>query len=133
MDDQTKIRKILIADDDEALRRLYEVEFKSKNYTVITAKDGDDCIQKTLSEKPDVILLDVMMPNKDGIAALRTLKENADVSTIPVLMLTNFGQEELIKNAMQLGANDYLLKYRVTPAEMSEKVNQLLNPPKIQL
>ena len=48
-------------------------------------------------------------------------------------MLTNFGQEELIKNAMQLGANDYLLKYRVTPAEMSEKVNQLLNPPKIQL
>ena len=69
MDDQTKIRKILIADDDEALRRLYEVEFKSKNYTVITAKDGDDCIQKTLSEKPDVILLDVMMPNKDGIAA----------------------------------------------------------------
>lgn len=132
MDNQA-LKKILLADDDEALLKLYEVEFKSKGFVVMTAKNGDECLQRVAAEMPDVILLDVMMPNKDGVATLRALKENETTAKIPVLMLTNFGQEDLIKNAMQLGANDYLLKYRVTPNEMSEKVTLLLNPAKIQL
>jgi len=127
------MKKILIADDDNALLQLYEIEFKAKGYNVVTAKDGDDCLLKAGAEKPDVILLDVMMPSKDGVATLRALKENEVTAKIPVLMLTNFGQEDLIKNAMQLGAVDYLLKYRVTPEEMSEKVSLLLNPQKVQL
>lgn len=124
--------KVLIADDDEALRKLYQVELANKGYTVVTSIDGEDCIQKAIAEKPDIILLDVMMPKKDGVETLRSLKENSDVANIPVLMLTNFGQEDLIKNALGLGAIDYLLKYKITPSEMAIKIGQFLQPANVQ-
>lgn len=125
--------KVLIVDDDEALRKLYEVELQSKGYEVAVAADGEECVQKVPVEKPAIILLDVMMPKKDGVATLKALKENPDTAQTPVLMLTNFGQEDLIKSALELGAVDYILKYRVTPAEMAEKIALVLQPANVQL
>lgn len=132
-DVQNAKKKILIVDDDPALRQLYNVELSQKNYVVVEAIDGEDGLIKAKQEKPDLILLDVMMPKFDGIAYLSKIKEDSDMSKIPVIMLTNFGQENLIQQAFNLGVNDYLLKYKVTPSEMTDKVNQVLNTSPVQL
>lgn len=125
--------KILLADDDQALRQLYSLELTNQQYSIVEAVDGDDCLEKAKTEKPDLILLDIMMPKTDGIAALSKLKADEELKAIPVIMLTNFGQENLVQQAFSLGAADYLLKYKVTPAEMADKVNQVLTAKPVQL
>ena len=125
--------KILLVDDDEALRQLYSAELINKGYQVVVASDGDEGLEKAKAEKPNLILLDIMMPKTDGIAALTKIKQETELKDIPILMLTNFGQENLVKQAFDLGAADYLLKYKVTPAEMSEKVDQTLHAKPVQL
>jgi CheY-like chemotaxis protein len=121
--------KILLVDDDQALRQLYTIELTGRQYEVVVGADGDEGIAKAKSEKPDIILLDIMMPKTDGIAALSKIKADEESKKIPVIMLTNFGQENLVQQAFSLGAVDYLLKYKVTPAEMAEKVVQVLSAP----
>ncbi len=125
--------KILLIDDDQSLRQLYGLELSSKGFQFVEAVDGDDGLAKAKAEKPNLILLDVMMPKTDGIATLQKIKEDPELKDIPVLMLTNFGQENLVQQAFSLGVTDYLLKYKVTPAEMSEKVSQLLSAKPVQL
>ena len=122
-----------MVDDDEALRQLYSAELITKGYQVVVASDGDEALEKAKTEKPNLILLDVMMPKTDGIVALTKIKQEPELKDIPILMLTNFGQENLVKQAFDLGAADYLLKYKVTPAEMSEKVDQTLHAKPVQL
>ncbi len=125
--------KVLLVDDDSALRKLYTIELSGRQYTVTEAVDGQDGVDKAKSEKPDLILMDIMMPKLDGIAALSKMKADPEVKAIPVIMLTNFGQESLVQQAFALGAVDYLLKYKVTPAEMAEKVTQVLKSKPVQL
>ncbi len=120
------MKKILLIDDDNALRQLYAVELGSKKYTVVEASDGEQGLAVAKKENPDLILLDIMMPKLDGVATLTQLKQDAATNKIPVIMLTNFGQENLVKQAFASGATDYLLKYKVTPAEMADKVGQVL-------
>lgn len=127
------MKKILLVDDDQALRQLYSLELTGRQYNVIAAEDGQDGLDKAKKEKPDIILMDIMMPKMDGIAALSKMKADPDIKNIPVMMLTNFGQESLVQQSFSLGAVDYLLKYKVTPAEMAEKVTQLLNAKPVQL
>lgn len=119
--------KVLIVDDDQSLRQLYLVELSSRGLIVVEAADGEEGLEKAKQEKPEVILLDIMMPKLDGVATLKKLKDTPETKDIPVLMLTNFGQEDLVKQAFSLGATDYLLKYRVTPGEMADKVKQILS------
>ena len=127
MDNQGK-KKILIVDDDSALRKLYSVELTTRNFNVVEAQDGREGYSKATTEKPDLILLDVMMPQVDGITLLQQIRQNDSLKEIPVIMLTNFGQENLIQQAFDLGATDYLLKYKVTQQEMAEKIIQILTP-----
>lgn len=127
-DDQPSKGKILLVDDDQSLRQLYVLELSSKQFTMVEAADGDEGFAKAKAEKPDLILLDIMMPKSDGLAMLGKVKEDPELKNIPVLMLTNFGQENLVQQAFSLGATDYLLKYKVTPVEMSDKVTQILTP-----
>ncbi len=126
-------KKILIVDDDPSLRQLYGFEL-GKSYEILEAVDGEEGLAKAKIEKPDLILLDIMMPKFDGIAYVSKIKEDADLANIPIIMLTNFGQENLIQQAFNLGVNDYLLKYKITPEEMLEKISQVLGtsaPPQL--
>lgn len=132
MADEPK-RKILLVDDDQALRQLYSVELSGRQYDVATAADGDEGVTKAQTDKPDIILLDIMMPKTDGIAALAKIKADPNLKNTPVIMLTNFGQENLVQQAFSLGAVDYLLKYKVTPAEMAEKVASVLTAKPVSL
>lgn len=120
-------KKILLVDDDNALRQLYAVELGSKKYTVLEAPDGEQGLAVAKQEKPDLILLDIMMPKLDGVAMLTRLKQDAETNKIPVVMLTNFGQETLVQQSFSSGATDYILKYKVTPAEVADKVGQILS------
>lgn len=119
-------KKILLIDDDAALRQLYALELSTRGYQAVEASDGQEGLVKAQSEEPDLILLDIMMPKLDGIATLTQIKQDAAISKIPIIMLTNFGQEDLVKQAFSLGAGDYILKYKVTPAEMGDKVKEIL-------
>lgn len=123
MDDSMKI---LLVDDDSALRQLYKIELSSRGYTVVEGVDGQDGLAKIKSEHPDLVMLDIMMPNLDGIATLTQIKADESIKNTLVIMLTNFGQENLVKQAFSLGVTDYLLKYKVTPNEMADKVDVLL-------
>lgn len=125
--------KVLLIDDDQALVQLYSLELTGRQYVVITAPNGEEGVVKAKAEKPDLVLLDIMMPKLDGIGALTKLKEDAETNPIPVVMLTNFGQENLVQQAFTLGASDYLIKYKVTPAEMADKVAQLVHVTPVQL
>lgn len=132
-DEQVNKGKVLLVDDDQALVQLYSLELSGRQYQVVTSPDGEDGVDKAKSEKPDLILLDIMMPKTDGIIALQKIKSDPETNSIPVVMLTNFGQENLVQQAFTLGASDYLIKYKVTPAEMADKVAQLIHAKPVQL
>lgn len=116
----------MLVDDDQSLRQLYRLELANHQYEVIEAGDGEEGLIKIQSEKPDLVLLDIMMPKSDGLNTLTKIKSDETLKNTPVIMLTNFGQENLVQQAFNLGATDYLLKYKVTPAEMAAKVDQIL-------
>lgn len=125
--------KVLLVDDDKALCQLYSLELTNQKYEAEVAGDGEEGLTKAKSSRPDAILLDIMMPKLDGIATLSKLKEDSTLKDVPVIMLTNFGQENLVQQAFNLGATDYLLKYKVTPAEMVQKVASVLTAKPVQL
>ncbi|MDP2860893.1 MAG: response regulator [bacterium] len=124
--EETKTKKILIVEDDPAIAQLYETELTLKGLEVVLAVDGAEGLEKAKTAKPDLILLDVMMPNVSGIDMLKSLKKDENLKNITVVMLTNFGQENLIQEAFALGIQGYILKYRVTPAELYDKIAILL-------
>lgn len=119
-------KKILIVEDDEAIAKLYQTELQLKGFSVQTAPDGQSGYDLTINENFDLILLDIMMPVLNGIDTLKKLRENDKTKSVPVLMLTNFGQESLVKEAFNVGATDYVLKYQITPSELTERVYTLL-------
>lgn len=126
-------KKILVFEDDKAMAKLYQVELTTKGFMVETAGDGIEGYDKAETFAPDIILLDIMMPKQNGIDTLKKFRANPKFKDIPILMLTNFGQESLVKEAFAGGATDYIFKYQSTPAEVTEKVKQYLFPANVQL
>lgn len=119
--------KVLIIEDDAAISKLYSVALSTTGYSVEITNNGEEGYTKALTYNPDLILCDIMMPKQNGIETLKKLRANAGTKTTPVLMLTNFGQENLVKEAFNNGATDYVLKYQSTPTEVAEKVKQHLS------
>ncbi len=124
MKEQTK--KILFADDEESLRELYKIRFESESFKVIFAKDGEEALEKIYKEKPNLILLDIMMPKKNGLEVLEQIKKDPAVADIPVVMLTVLGDEGIRNNAFNLGAKYYLVKSDVVPLEVVKLIRQEL-------
>ncbi len=114
--------KILIVDDDEALTTVFATALKADGHEIVTAVDGRSGLDKAKSEKPNIILLDQVLPDIQGNEVLQTLKQEAETQNIPVAMLSNFGQDELIKAAINAGAVDYILKYQIEPQDLVNKV-----------
>ncbi|WDQ98076.1 response regulator [Devosia sp. J2-20] len=103
-------QSILICDDDQLLIELIEFRLQGKGYTVLTAHDGEEALAKIRAEKPDLVVLDAMMPGIDGFALLVQLKDEPSLSHIPVIMLTARKGEKDIVSALEAGAADYLVK-----------------------
>lgn len=124
VDAQKKI--ILLAEDDELLRDMYAVKFELGGFTVIRAADGQEALDRLSESRPHVVLLDVMMPRVDGFRVLQEIRKNSKLAKIPVMMLTNLGQEEDIKKGQLLGVTDYIVKANATPQQVLERVEKLL-------
>lgn len=127
-------KKILLVDDDLYIRDLYAEVLKDESYDIFIAADGEEAMSMVDDQGPfDLVLLDVMIPKADGIQVLSKIKTDTKNKPTPVIMLTNFGQEDLVKQAINLGCADYLLKYNITPGELIAKVKQIVNPQQVQL
>lgn len=119
-------KKVLVIEDEKAIRSMYDTSLKNNGYAAITAPDGEAGLAAAAAEQPDVILLDVMMPKLDGWAVLESLKGDPKTKDIPVVMLTNLGQDEDRTRGQQLGAVDYWVKADLTPMQINEKLKQIL-------
>jgi two-component system alkaline phosphatase synthesis response regulator PhoP len=129
-----KVARILLVDDDPDFVAATKIVLESKPYEVIVAQEGDEGLKKAKTEKPDLILLDVIMPMKDGFTVAEQLKKDPQLSKIPLLMLTSFAQrkgETTISQAqgMMLEAEDYIDK-PVTPQELLKRVEKHLKKTK---
>jgi DNA-binding response OmpR family regulator len=119
--------KILLVDDDALLVRMYQKKLENDGYEVATADDGDVALTLVGEFKPDLILLDIMMPKVNGLQVLTKLKENKETSNIPVILLTNVGSsDEDVNRGLELGAVAYLVKAGNRPVVVVEKVKEIL-------
>ncbi len=120
--------KVLIVDDDEALSTVFTTALERSGFEAISARDGKTGIERVRSEKPDLVLLDQVLPDISGNEVLGQLKADLQTKNIPVMMLSNFGQEELVKQAINEGAHDYIFKYQVEVEDLINKVKEALKP-----
>lgn len=127
------MERILLIEDNPLLSKLWKTQIKKHYLQVSTAINGYDGLNKTLLEKPDLILLDSVLPELDGVGFLERLRRSEGVADTPVIMLSNFAHSEDIQKAKDLGALDYLLKYELTPNELFNKINLVLNPQEVSL
>lgn len=118
--------KILLIEDEEMLANMYEVKFKNEGYDLVKAADGAMGLEMAKTMQPNFILLDIIMPKMDGFSVLKSLKEDPSTKNIPVMLLTNLGQDEDVQKGKQLGAVGYLVKANVTPSEVVASVQKEL-------
>lgn len=119
-------KKLLIIEDDVSLIDIFKTAIDNKKYNVIIAIDGDEGVKKALSENPDGIVLDILLPGRNGFDVLINLKNNAKTKKIPVVILSNIGQEEEVKRGLQLGADDYMIKADFTIDQVLNKIDQIV-------
>jgi len=120
------MKKILIIEDDQSLYNVYAAELKLRGYDVAHESDGMRAMATIEDYKPDLILLDIILPGRNGLEILEEIQGQKDLAEIKVLMVTNYGNDSNVKKALELGAFDYVLKYNVVPSDLSEKVAQAL-------
>lgn len=126
MEDNSK-KTILIVEDDEFLRSLTAKRLEKEAYKVEAAVDGENGITMMESKKPDLILLDLLLPGLDGFEVLKRAKSNDATKHIPVIIFSNLGQKEDIEKAKTLGANDFLIKANFTLDDVVTKIHSLLD------
>ncbi|MBI3963486.1 MAG: response regulator [Candidatus Kerfeldbacteria bacterium] len=124
---QNHITKILLVEDENMLAEMYVTKFTSEGFAIVRAADGQQGVDMAVREKPDLILLDIILPKLDGFAVLKAVKEHPVTADIPVILLTNLGQDEDVEKGRKLGAADYMVKANHTPADVVEKIRAFLN------
>ena len=118
--------RILVIEDDKFLRELIAKKLIKEGYETSEAVDGEEGIKKIKEEKPDLILLDLILPGIDGFEVLSRMREDSTTNSIPVIILSNLGQKEDVEKGLKLGAVDYLIKAHFTPGEIIEKIKTAL-------
>ncbi len=121
----TEKATILICDDDPLLLELVEFKLRAKGYLVVRAENGEDALVAMAAEKPDLIVLDAMMPLLDGFEVLKRVKQDPNFAPVPVVMLTARRSEKDIMSALDRGADDYLVKPFI-PDELLARISRLL-------
>lgn len=119
-------KNILIVEDDEHISRVYDIKLSKEGIESSTARDGEEALVKIASEKPSLILLDLMIPKKDGFWVLEEIKKNPDFAKIPVIVLSNLGQQTDQDRALELGAEEYLVKVDTSIQDVVDKVKKYI-------
>lgn len=123
---KNKKTRVLIIEDDSYISDMYKIKLESENFEVTIAGDGAAGIKILGKQKPDIVLLDVVMPKVDGFSVLKTIKKNSELKEIPVILLTNLSQKENVERGFELGADGYIIKAHFTPSEVVEKIKGIL-------
>lgn len=121
-------KKILIAEDDRFLANAYRVKLTKAGFEVKITSDGQEALTALRTFIPDLILLDLVMPVKDGFATLQEIKAHPTLRTIPVIVASNLGQKEDVDKAMKLGARDFVIKSDLSLDTLIQKIHKLVGP-----
>lgn len=119
--------KILLVEDDIFILELYKRELLKAGYELDTCANGGDAIKMVEGKDYDLVMLDIMIPGRDGIAVLKEIKNNPKKKTIKVIMLTNLGQDDIIKKTQEIGAEGYLVKADYNPYQILDEVKKHLS------
>ncbi len=119
------MKTVLIVDDEPQAVGVFQTALSSSGYTALVANSGKKALETIKEQKIDAILLDEMMPDMSGNDLIKTLKQDKMYENIPIIILTNFGNEELVKEAISAGARDYILKYQISPLDLAAKIKSL--------
>jgi two-component system, OmpR family, phosphate regulon response regulator PhoB len=114
--------RVLFIEDDPAVAEMYKLKLELDGYTVTVAKDGEEGLSIANEAPPDIIFLDTRLPKMDGFAVLERLRSADRTREIPVIILSNYGERELVDRGLKLGALEYLIKSQTTPANLSRGV-----------
>ncbi len=117
---------VLLVEDDSFLANIYKTKFELEGFKVSVSSDGASGLADAKKKKPDIVLLDILLPKMDGFSVLTQLKKDAATKDIPVILLTNLGQKDDVEKGMELGAVDYLIKAHFKPSETVAKVRKVL-------
>ncbi len=120
------MKKVLIVEDDQLIFSILSRELADAGFEVANAFDGEQAVTVTKEVRPDLVLLDVLLPRKNGFEVLQTLKSDESLKSIPVVILSNLGQPEDVKKGRELGAIDYMVKVEFEPKQIVAKVRTLL-------
>lgn len=118
---------VLLVEDDVFLSGIYQKKFEMEGFKVTTADNGEKAVVEAKKKKPDIVLLDVLLPKLDGFAVLEKLKADPEVKDVPVILLTNLGQKDDVEKGLEAGAVDYLIKAHFKPSEVVDKVRKVLH------
>lgn len=121
---------VLLVEDDTFLSNIYKTKFELEGFKITTAEDGALGLEQAKKKKPDIILLDILLPKMDGFTVLEKLKSESTTADIPVILLTNLGQKDDVDKGLSMGAVDYLIKAHFKPSETVDKVREALTKKK---
>ncbi len=113
---------MLFVEDDPTVAQMYRLKLELDGYQVIMAKDGEEGLRLANEIKPDLVFLDIRLPKVDGFAVLEGLRSRDETRNVPVVILSNYGEQELVERGLKLGALEYLIKSQTTPANLSRGV-----------
>ncbi|MCL5094304.1 MAG: response regulator [Patescibacteria group bacterium] len=122
--------KIMIVEDDVALRDIYSSRMEAEGYEVVTASDGEEALTVAVKERPDLIVLDIMMPKISGFDTLDILRATPETKETKIIMMSALSQTADIEKGKALGADEYLVKSQVTLSEVISKVKEILEKPR---
>ena len=125
MNDAEALERIVVADDEPDIRRLVSFTLRRRGYEVIEADNGEDALALVTSERPQLVVLDVMMPRMTGHEVARALRARPDTSDVPILMVSAKGQESEVRDGLASGAIGYLIK-PFAPRELADRVGAIL-------
>lgn len=117
-------QKILMIEEDRFLRKIYRDKFSKIGFEFSEATNGEEGLNKVIYEKPDLVILDLMLPKKNGFDVLINIKNNKNTQKIPVIIFSNLGQDSDIKKGLDLGAANYLVKTEVSLSGVVEEVKE---------
>ncbi|TMC08379.1 MAG: response regulator [Chloroflexi bacterium] len=120
--------QVLLIEDDSALAQMYRIKLERDGYTVRVAGDGEEAQRLIAEQMPDLIFLDIRLPKMDGLVFLEQLRALERTRNIPVVIVSNYSEQELVSRGFQLGALEYLVKSQTTPGRLSEGVPEWSRP-----
>jgi len=118
-------KSILVIEDDIQFYTLYGTELQTRGYKVSNVSDGSLAVQTIKDQQPDLVLLDLVLPGRNGLDILREIRSQQEFEELKVVILTNYGGEENVSTALELGATDYVMKYKIVPSELADKIASL--------